>query len=306
MKLWLSKGSDVPIQEQLCTQVILGIVSADLAPAERLPSTQELARRFKIHPNTARAAYRQLAQRGWIEWRRGSGFYVRVLDPDRKLDPSLDLDHLISTFLAIARSRGHSLADIQSRIVRWFSVQPPDHVLVIEPDTELREILISEIRDNISLKVSGLTVADCSDHERFVGAFCVALYDHSAELRAALPPQTLCLFLHSQSIPKRLTGERKPSPAEVITVVSRWRDFLHLAHATLAAVGIDPVLLDLRDARRHGWERGLNSDSFIVTDSLLSRRLPSGCHPRVFNVIADESIENLRCALEEEKNTKRT
>ena len=29
MKLWVSKNSDVPIQEQLVTQLILGIVSAD-------------------------------------------------------------------------------------------------------------------------------------------------------------------------------------------------------------------------------------------------------------------------------------
>src|ERR1051326_4203773 len=78
MKLWLSKSSEVPIQVQLTTQFVLGIVSADLAPGERLPSTSELARRFNIHANTIRAAYRELAQRGWVDWRQGSGFYVRA------------------------------------------------------------------------------------------------------------------------------------------------------------------------------------------------------------------------------------
>jgi GntR family transcriptional regulator len=44
MRLWISKNSEVPIREQLVTQIILGIVSNDLKEAERLPSTRDLAR----------------------------------------------------------------------------------------------------------------------------------------------------------------------------------------------------------------------------------------------------------------------
>src|SRR5687767_11496160 len=109
MKLWISKSSGVPVQEQLATQLILGIVSGDLVPGERLPSTTQIARRFSVHANTVRAAYRDLADRGWAEWKTGSGFYVRASKLQPKLDPRLDLDHLISTFLNIARGRGHSL-----------------------------------------------------------------------------------------------------------------------------------------------------------------------------------------------------
>ncbi len=60
MQLWFAHGSDVPIREQLVTQVILGILSDDLAPGQRLPSTRELARRFHVHPNTISAGYHQL------------------------------------------------------------------------------------------------------------------------------------------------------------------------------------------------------------------------------------------------------
>ena len=55
----------------------LGIVSNDLKVAERLPSTRELARRYDIHANTVSSAYRELARRGWVEFRKGSGVYVR-------------------------------------------------------------------------------------------------------------------------------------------------------------------------------------------------------------------------------------
>jgi len=158
MKLWISKSSEVPIQEQLVTQLILGIVSADLAAQEKLPSTTQLGRRFRVHPNTVRAAYRELVDRGWVEWRAGSGFYVRSRNGRQKLDPSLDLDHLISTFLEIARRRGFSLSEIQKRIGRWLAIQEPDHIVVIEPDPELRAILISEIKDHVSRPVVGVGI----------------------------------------------------------------------------------------------------------------------------------------------------
>ncbi len=109
MKLWISKGGEETIQEQLSAQIVLGIVSGDLAPGERLPSTAVIARRFKIHPNTVGAVYRTLAKRRWVEWKRGSGFYVRPRASEKKTyDPDLDLDGLIAAFLNVARSRGHS------------------------------------------------------------------------------------------------------------------------------------------------------------------------------------------------------
>src|SRR4029078_9443643 len=60
MRLWLSKNSSVPLREQLVRQIMFGVVSGDLKPGQRLPSTRELARRFLIHSNTVSAAFRGL------------------------------------------------------------------------------------------------------------------------------------------------------------------------------------------------------------------------------------------------------
>ena len=76
MRLWFSAHSDVPLYRQLITQVQLAILSGDLRPGDRLPSTRELARRFAIHPNTVSAGYRELEREGWTELRHGSGVYV--------------------------------------------------------------------------------------------------------------------------------------------------------------------------------------------------------------------------------------
>src|SRR5881275_2855992 len=98
MRLWLSKQSEVPLREQLARQIMFGVLSDDLKPGQRLPSTRELARRFRIHPNTVSAAYRDLERAGWLEVRKGSGVYARQLGDDAMTasrDAPLQLDRLI-------------------------------------------------------------------------------------------------------------------------------------------------------------------------------------------------------------------
>ena len=62
MQFWFARSGAVSIREQLVTQVVLGILSDDLAPGQRLRSTRDLARRFQLHANTISAEYRQLAR----------------------------------------------------------------------------------------------------------------------------------------------------------------------------------------------------------------------------------------------------
>jgi DNA-binding transcriptional regulator YhcF (GntR family) len=59
MQLWFARGSEVTIREQLVTQVVLGILSDDLVPGQRLPSTRELARRFRLRRMKSRSATTQ-------------------------------------------------------------------------------------------------------------------------------------------------------------------------------------------------------------------------------------------------------
>ncbi len=297
MRLWLTRNSDVSLKEQLSVQILLGIVSGDLGVGERLPSTSQLARRWGIHSNTARAAYRELADHGWIEWRRGSGFYVVERDTNPAPDPAVELDRLIASFLETSRRQGHAMGDVRARVLRWFSAQPPERVFVIEPEAELREIMMAEIRPAVTLPVAGGGIEDCASAHVRTGSYCVALYDHAAEVRRALPPSVPCLLLRSSSVPGMLAGETRPSPDTLITVVSRWPGLLKWTRTVLSAVGIDEKALDLRDARRSGWSRGLHRADLVVTDSLMATRLPARCRPRVFPIIARPSLDALRRSL---------
>lgn len=295
MRLWLSKNSEVPIREQLTTQIMLGIISSDLKPGQRLPSTRELARRFQIHANTVSAAYGELERRGWLESRKGSGVYVREFSKDRALDAGFELDQLISAFLQRARDGGYSLSDVQARIKRWLEFQPPDHFLVIEPDAELRAILVAEIEEATKFRVLGMSLEECAHSGLPAGAAAVALYGQAERAREVLRNDTnRLLVLHSRSVPESLTGAVRPAEDALIAVVSRWTEFLRWARTVLVAAGIDPTALNFRDAREPNWQRGLTSSAFVITDALTARRLPPNCTPRIFYMIADSSLDELR------------
>src|SRR5467141_2314713 len=119
MQLWFARGSEVSIREQLVIQVVLGILSDDLAPGQRLPSTRELARRFHLHPNTVSAGYRQLERERWVENRRGSGVYVRASKPELPVSSALALDQIIANLFRSARKVGVSLPALRSRLRQW-------------------------------------------------------------------------------------------------------------------------------------------------------------------------------------------
>src|SRR5882724_838927 len=96
MQLWFAHRSGVSIREQLVTQIVLGILSDDLSPGQRLPSTRELARRFRLHPNTVSAGYCQLEREQWVEFRHGSGVYVREHKPEVAASSALALDQMVA------------------------------------------------------------------------------------------------------------------------------------------------------------------------------------------------------------------
>lgn len=298
MRLWLSKHSAVPPREQLATQVMLGILSEDLKPDEKMPSTRELARRLNLHHNTVSAVYRDLERRGWLESRKGSGFFVRARSTQSRPDSGAELEQLIWEFFRRAREQGFSLSEIQFRLKQWLLVQPPDHFLVLEPDEELRRILEVEVREATGFPTRSAGPEHCADASLFAGAAPVLWFSKADQLSSLLPPQVLPLLLHSRSVPAALQ-EKMPVPQDVlIAIVSRWPEFLKWAHAVLVAAGVSAIALVSCDAREPGWARSLGKGMIVIADSLIARSIPAGSRLYVFRLIADSSFAELRAFVE--------
>jgi len=292
MQLWFARGSEVTIREQLVTQVILGILSDDLAPGQRLPSTRELARRFRLHPNTVSAGYRQLERERWVEFRHGSGVYVRGRKPELVPSSALALDQLIARLFRSARELGAPLSTVRSRLRQWLELQPPDHFLLIEPEEELRRIVAAEIERAVTFPVQSCGLQDCP--KTLDGAIVVVLPNRAVAVRQALAEGADLLTLHFRSVPTSLAGWLPAPSGALIGIASGWQDFLKLARTMLNAAGFHPDSLIFRDARKANWQRGLKQTAAVVCDSVTATELPAGCRAIPFPLLSEASIEELR------------
>jgi len=310
MRLCLNRSADVPLREQLITQVMLAILTREVPPGQRLPSTRELARRFGIHPNTASAAYRQLEQKGWLELRHGSGVFVSstrpVLPHSPEIAPETIVDQLIGELAARARKMGASDSLIRARLRRWLSFEPPARWLIIEPDPELRRIVMLEMEENLALPVTGCEPAHCASPEMLDRSIPVVLPSKSAMVRKLLPAGTDLTILQVQAITPALQAKLQrylPEHAsDLVGIASRWSEFQRLASIMVIAAGLAQENLLVRDATRPGWKRGLESTVGVICDVVVAQELPERCFPIVFRLLNEPAFAELR-ALEAERSS---
>ena len=298
MRLWLNRTGEVSLREQLITQVELAILCKELRPGERLPSTRELARRFGIHANTASAAYRELEQEGWLEFRHGSGVFVRATPPSAPLSPELAVDQLIGDMAAKARKMGAAESLVRARLRRWLQNQPPSRWLVIEPDPELCAIVIHEMELALALPVAGCTPEECNAPGILEGSMFVVLPSKAAGVRKLLPAGSELTVLDVHPVaPELLARLQRYLPehaGELIGIASRWKDFQRIARTMLVAAGLDPESLLVRDATQAGWKRGLDATAGVVCDSVTALELPAGVFPLRFTLLDEPTLAELR------------
>jgi GntR family transcriptional regulator len=292
MQLWFARGSEVSIREQLVTQIMLGILSDDLAPGQRLPSTRELARRFHVHPNTISAGYRQLEKDEWVQFRHGSGVYVRARKPEVATTAALALDQMIDRLFLAARKLGITLPQVRTRLRHWLELQPPDHFLLIEPDEELRRILAAEIARSVTFPVESCHLQECPKLPQ--GGMPVVLPNRETKTRDHLVPGTDMLILQIRSVPDSLSGYLPAPFGALVGVASRWKEFLKIARSVLTAAGFSPDSLVFRDAREPDWQRGLKQTAAVVCDVLTAAELPAGCRALPFPLLSEASVTELR------------
>lgn len=298
MRLWLNRSGEVSLREQLSTQIILGILCDELPPGRRLPSIRELARRFGIHANTASATYRQLEQEGWVEFRHGSGVYVRRTRPALPLSLEVAVDELIGDLVAKSHKLGASPSLVVERLRRWLALAPPSRWLLIEPDPELGRIVVHEIAQALSWPVIACAPHDCQEAEFTQGSLPLVLPSKAATVRKLLPPGTelTVLQVHPvapelQSYLQRYLPEHRD---DLVGIASRWQDFQRIAQTLLVAAGLRPESLLVRDATQPGWQRGLESTTAVVCDSATAAELPRNCYCIAFRLIAENSLAELR------------
>jgi len=296
VKILLTRDSTIPLRSQLALQIEVALVTGQLAAGEKLPSVRELARRLKLHHNTVAAAYGELAERGLIETRRGSGIYAssqsRVAPPDE----AREIDELIASFLEIARARGFSTSAIRDAVRGWLDRQPPDHVLIVEPAPDIRAILAHEISSALPHRVESAGIDVLSDPAALEGALLVTSYYHAATVREIVGPAVPVVTISLN--PGKVEIERLSQLPEgsMLGVVSVSPILLATVSAVIASVrGEDVLVRPVPLADETAWRRLARTADAMVCDSLSGSHVaPCTSRPlRVIRLIPESTIAQL-------------
>jgi GntR family transcriptional regulator len=161
MKIHINKQSEAPVREQLREQIIYLLGTGKLPVGSILPSVRELARQLKVHHNTVSHVYADLVREGWLITRRGS----RVVAVQQAGSAGEDegkpasLDDVIDRMVRFAQERAYPLQQLATRVRERLLAEPPDHLLIVEPEAEMGILMREEIRRTTGQSPAGCTVA---------------------------------------------------------------------------------------------------------------------------------------------------
>jgi DNA-binding transcriptional regulator YhcF (GntR family) len=236
MKISLNRSSDVSLRQQLAEQIVFLITTGELKTGQRLPSVRTLARLVQVHHNTVSEAYQDLARRGWLQGKRGSGLIVK-LNVDAAQDSPANLDELINETIHRAKEMGFSQRQLTESVRRRLSLQPPDHVLVVEADQGLREILCREVQKKLKVPVRSCSPEKLmADASVTLTAQVIAPGYLLAELKHILPKMHPAVSITYSAAEQQIDVIRTLKNPSIIAVVSVSGSFLKTARSLLAPV----------------------------------------------------------------------
>jgi DNA-binding transcriptional regulator YhcF (GntR family) len=296
MQVALNKQSDVPLHQQLAEQLVFLITTRKLQAGEQLPSVRTFARQLGIHHNTVSKSYHDLVGRGWLKRQRGSRLCVQSAPSSRKHASLVDLDELINQTIRRASELGYSLQELRSQALERLRAQPPDHILVIEHEPELRQVICAEIRSKIGERVESCTEDELSaSPELALGSQVVAPERRVHAINPLLSSKLPCIALAFASAQEHLELIRGLTKPSTIGVASISKTFLKIARSLLATVV----------GRRHVMEMFLLSpDRRMALDGMdlifcdaVTMPLVRGRRKIQYRVISEKCLEDIAVSL---------
>ena len=113
MELVISNASNLPIYEQIVTQLRRRIVSGELSPGEMLPSIRALAKDLRISVITTKRAYEELEREGLIVSAAGKGCFVAAKNTELLREENLKcIEEHMQEIRRLAAGCGLSRGDI--------------------------------------------------------------------------------------------------------------------------------------------------------------------------------------------------
>jgi GntR family transcriptional regulator len=112
----IAPDSAVPIYDQIKAGLRGLVARGQLKPGDEPPSIRALAVRLQVNPNTVARAYRELAQEGFFESRRGEGHVIAAAAGSRAKSGCDELKDGLCEALRHARRGGLPWTEVDSAV----------------------------------------------------------------------------------------------------------------------------------------------------------------------------------------------
>lgn len=214
------------------------ITTGELRAGEEMPSVRALARRANVHHNTVSKAYQELVRREWLTRKHGSRLVVGSPTIGGK-QHDVGLDELINETIQRAKGLGYSLQMLRSRVRERLLEEPADHLLVVEHEAGLREIIQRELEERLHWRVECCSYSEIAgEHGLAIGAQVVAPGYMVKDLVPIVPAHRPCFSIDYSSANDHLIVIRGLRTPSIIAVASVSESMLKTARSLLApAIG---------------------------------------------------------------------
>jgi DNA-binding transcriptional regulator YhcF (GntR family) len=300
MQISLSRNSDVPLRRQLAEQVVFLITTGQLRAGEHLPSVRALARLLKVHHNTVSGAYQDLVQRNWVTRQRGSRLVVGVRLPSTTGSPA-SLDQLINDTIQRAKALGFSLQALTDCVRERLEAQPADHILIVEEEPGLREIIAAEVRTALGWPVELCSPAEAKRGSGVaVGAQVFAPMHILGELQPFVPENRPAVSISYSQASEHVEAIRALSKPSAIAVVSISKSLLRTARGLLApAIGRKHTFREILMVGKARVDVG--GFDVVLCDSVAFLSFRNKRTIR-YQLVADSCLEQLSAAIKAASN----
>lgn len=112
MNIIISNSSQVPLYEQIESQIKNQIVNMMLKPGEPLPSIRALAKELKVSIITTKRAYEELEKEGFIKTVVGKGTFVAEANNERLREVAMyEIENKLEEAIISAKAIGLTLEE---------------------------------------------------------------------------------------------------------------------------------------------------------------------------------------------------
>lgn len=112
--------NDIPIYLQVIDDIKSRILSGEIHPGDKLPSSREMAVIYGVNPNTASRIYNEMERQGIIYMKRGIGTFATDSVEYIALLRRKEVRNITEKYVSDLTKLGLEECDIQSEIKQYF------------------------------------------------------------------------------------------------------------------------------------------------------------------------------------------